>query len=247
MMNSLVRSGVGILGSAFALFMYGAPICTFRKVMVNKTSGEMSGLPYAIGLFNCLVYAWYGSPLISNGWDNALVLAINSIGLLLQCCFCTIYLLFALPKSKRIMGTMVVGVLLAFISLVTVSMWGLNAQKQMVVGSTGMVASIILYASPLSNIRTVVRTKSVECMSFNFSLFAFLGSVLWLVYGALSKDILIMAPNFLGMPLASIQMIIYWIYKRKLRLRVAVEEGKVEVVTVVELDKKLAMAKLPAV
>ncbi|XP_057829441.1 bidirectional sugar transporter SWEET3b-like [Cryptomeria japonica] len=159
------------------------------------------------------------------------------------------------------MGTMVVGVLMAFVSLVTVSMWGLNAQKKLVVGSTGMVASIILYGSPLSDIRTVVRTKSVECMSFYFSLFAFLGSVLWLVYGALSKDILIMAPNFFGIPLASVQMIIYCMYKRKKRLRVeaedgkvevviVVEEGKVEVVTVVELesveDKSLAMTKFPA-
>ncbi|GLJ30186.1 hypothetical protein SUGI_0597040 [Cryptomeria japonica] len=250
MMNSFIRSGVGFLGSAFALFMYGAPICTFRRVMLNKTSGEMSGLPYAVGLFNCLVYAWYGCPLISNGWDNALVLAINTIGLLLQCCFCTIYLLFALPKSKRRMGTMVVGVLMAFLSLVTVSMWGLNAQKKLVVGSTGMVASVILYGSPLSDIRTVVRTKSVECMSFYFSFFAFLGSVLWLVYGALSKDNLIMAPNFLGIPLASVQIIIYCMYKRKKRLRVAAEDGKVEVVTVIELesveDKSLAMTKIPA-
>ncbi|GLJ30189.1 hypothetical protein SUGI_0597110 [Cryptomeria japonica] len=126
MMNNFIRSGVGILGSAFSLFMYSAPICTFRSVMLNKTSGEMLGLTYAVGLFNYLVYAWYGSPLISNGWDNALVLTINTIGLLLQCCFCTIYLLFSLPKSK----------------------------KKLVVGSIGMVASVILYGSPLSDIVT---------------------------------------------------------------------------------------------
>ncbi|KAH9300957.1 hypothetical protein KI387_012540, partial [Taxus chinensis] len=236
MMNRFIRSGVGILGSAFALCMYGAPISTFRRVMLKKTTGDMSALPYAIGLLNCLVYTWYGSPLISNGWDNALVMAINAVGLLLECCFCTIYLFFAPPKSRRRMAMMFVGVLMIFTSIATVSIWGMNAHKKLIVGTAGMVASVILYGSPLSDIRVVVRTKSVECMSIYFSLFAFLGSVLWLMYGALSKDILIMAPNFLGIPLASIQMIVYCVYSRKKRLRIDVEDGKLEIVTIEQLE-----------
>ncbi|GLJ30359.1 hypothetical protein SUGI_0600690 [Cryptomeria japonica] len=204
----------------------------FRGVMRKKTTGEMSGLPYAIGLLNCLVYTWYASPLISNGWDNALVMAINAIGLLLQFCFCAIYLLFAPPKPKRIMGMILGGVLVVFASIASAaSMWGIGAaHKKVLVGTTGMVASVILYGSPLSDIRSVVKSKSVECMSFYFSMFAFLGSVLWLVYGALSRDILIMAPNFLGIPLASTEMIIYCVYSQKSRARV--EDVKLKVLTI---------------
>ncbi|GLJ30344.1 hypothetical protein SUGI_0600340 [Cryptomeria japonica] len=201
--------------------MYGAALSNFRRVVKKKTTGEMSGMPYAIGLFNCLIYTLYGSPLISNGWDNALVMGTNAIGFLLQFSFCTIYLLFAPPKSKRRMGFMGGGVLVLFASTAATSMWGVEAgKKKMLVGTTGMVASVILFGSPLSNIRVVYRTKSVECMSFYFSMFAFLGSVLWLVYGALSRDILIMVPNFFGIPLASVQMIIYCTYWRKTRVRV---------------------------
>lgn len=40
--------------------------------------------------------------------------------------------------------------------------------------------------------RMVFQTKSVEFMPFNLSLFAFLCSVFWLAYGALSKDIVVM-------------------------------------------------------
>ncbi|KAH9300959.1 hypothetical protein KI387_012542, partial [Taxus chinensis] len=184
--------------------------------MLKKTTGDMSALPYAIGLFNFLVYTWYGSPLISNGWDNALVMAINAVGLLLECCFCTIYLLFAPPKS-RVYNVYEIGFILQFIAFK----------------------------------RVVVRTKSVECMSFYFSLFAFLCSVLWLMYGALSKDILIMAPNFLGIPLASIQMIVYCVYNRKKRLRIDVEDGKLEIVSIAQLeileDKIAVIAKCPPV
>ncbi|GLJ30346.1 hypothetical protein SUGI_0600370 [Cryptomeria japonica] len=213
-MNAIIRCGAGILGSAFALLMYGAPISIFRRVIKKKTTEEMSGMPYAIGLFNCLIYILYGSPLISNGWENALVMGTNAIGFLLQFCFCTIYLLFAPPKSKRTMGFMVGGVLVVFASTAATSMWGVEtSHKKMLVGTTGMVATVILFGSPLSNI--VEGGNSVY-----FSIFSLLGSLLWLVYGALSRDILIMAPNFVGVPLASVQIIIYCTYSQMNRVQV---------------------------
>ncbi|XP_059070349.1 bidirectional sugar transporter SWEET3b-like [Cryptomeria japonica] len=217
-MNAFIRCGAG---SAFALLMYGAPISNFRRVVKKKTTGEMSGMSYAIGLFNCLIYTLYGSPLISNGWENALLMGTNALGFLLQFCFCTIYFIFAPPKSKRTMSFMVGGVLVVFASTAAISMWGVEAgHKKMLVGTTGMVATVILVGSPLSNIKVVIRSKSVDCMSIYFSIFSFLGCLLWLVYGALSRDILIMAPNFLGVPLASVQIIIYCTYSQMNRVKV---------------------------
>lgn len=49
--------------------------------------------------------------------------------------------------------------------------------------------------------------------SFYFSLFAFLGSLLWLAYGAISGDIIIMTPYFVGVPLALGQMVLHCIYR----------------------------------
>ena len=71
---------------------------TFMRIIEKRSTESFSGLPYAIALFNCLIYTLYGSPLISNGWDNVVVMVINGICLLLQCCFICIYLSFAPPK-----------------------------------------------------------------------------------------------------------------------------------------------------
>lgn len=232
MMNNLVRLGVGILGSAIALLMYGAPITTFKRVIQMRSTESFSGFPYAIALYNCLLYTWYGSPLISDGWDNIVVMVVNAIGLLLECCFVGIYLTFAPPKPKRKMVKMVVGVLVVFGTIAMTSFLALHNRnsKKVVVGTAGMVATVILYGSPLSVIRRVIQTKSVEFMpSFYFSFFAFLGSVLWMVYGALSKDMIIMAPNFLGVPLGLGQMVLYCVYRDKNNHRVENEkadEGK---------------------
>lgn len=73
---------------------------TFKKVIQMRSTESFSGFPYAIALYNCNLYTWYGSPLISNGWDNIVVMVVNAVGLLLECCFICIYLTFAPPKPK---------------------------------------------------------------------------------------------------------------------------------------------------
>lgn len=229
MMNYSVHLGVGILGTVFALIMYSTSITTFKRVIEKGTTESFSGFPYAIALLNCLIYTLYGSPLISNGWDNVVVMVVNGIGVLLELSFVCIYLTFAPPKSKRKMSMMVVGLLLLFGTIAISSFCVVHDHKhrKTLVGTAGMVATVILYASPLSVIGLVIHTKSVEFMpSFYFSLSAFLGCGLWMVYGALSRDILIMAPNFAGIPLGLGQMVLYCIYRQKRSPRV--EAAKVD-------------------
>lgn len=73
---------------------------TFKKVIQMRSTESFSGFPYAIALYNCILYTWYGSPLISNGWENIVVMVVNAVGFVLECCFICIYLTFAPPKPK---------------------------------------------------------------------------------------------------------------------------------------------------
>ncbi|GLJ36974.1 hypothetical protein SUGI_0748250 [Cryptomeria japonica] len=239
MVNNIIRTGFGVAGSVIALCMYAVPAVTFKRVIKKRTTEDFSGIPYLIALFNCLLYTYYGSPLISNGWDNLVVMIVNAVGLLLEFCFISIYLIFAPPKTKRTMVRMLIGVLTVAGTIAAVSLFALHdqQQKKFLVGTVGMVATVILYGSPLSVIRLVIKTKSVEFMPFNLSFFAFLSSTLWLAYGTLSKDIVIMAPNFIGLPLSLFQMILYCIYRHKKSVRI--EDGKLDAVEV-DLEKNKA-------
>ena len=170
-----------------------------------RSTESFSGFPYAIALYNCLLYTWYGSPLISDGWDNIVFIVVNAIGLLLECCFVCIYLTFAPPKAKvlshhiiahlqivaiqeslasnwhtfnpdqydlihwkhlavdkqlmlneyslqRKMTRMVMGVLLVFGTIAMASVFAVHDHnhKKVVVGTAGIVSTVILYGSPLS-------------------------------------------------------------------------------------------------
>lgn len=78
------------------------PSCrlTFRRVIRKRSTEEFSCVPYAVALLNCLLYTWYGLPVVSVKWENFPVVTINGLGILLEASFITTYLVFAPPKTK---------------------------------------------------------------------------------------------------------------------------------------------------
>uniref|UniRef100_A0A803R5X1 Uncharacterized protein n=1 Tax=Cannabis sativa TaxID=3483 RepID=A0A803R5X1_CANSA len=54
-----------------------------------------------------------------------------------------------------------------------------------------MIFSMIAYASPLSAMKTVYLTKSVEYMPFLLSLVFFFNGGIWTIYALLAKDLFV--------------------------------------------------------
>ncbi|KAK1576029.1 hypothetical protein Q3G72_010286 [Acer saccharum] len=82
-------------------------------------------------------------------------------------------------------------------------------------GTVTLVAAVMMYGSPLVAVIQVIRTKSVEFMPFHLSLFSFLSSFLWMIYGLLSHDWFIASANMASTPLSLLQLIIYFIYRKR--------------------------------
>lgn len=68
--------------------------------MKKKSTEEFSCVPYIVALMNCLLYTWYGLPIVSKGWENFPVVTINGLGILLELLFIFIYFWFASSKEK---------------------------------------------------------------------------------------------------------------------------------------------------
>ncbi|OEL38692.1 Bidirectional sugar transporter SWEET3b [Dichanthelium oligosanthes] len=226
MVPNTVHVAVGILGNAASMLLYAAPILTFRRVIKKGHVEEFSCVPYILALFNCLLYTWYGLPVVSSGWENMTVSTINGLGILLEIAFISIYR-FAL---QLVIPVLTLFGLTAFFSSFMVQT---HRMRKIFVGSVGLVASISMYSSPMfSNVfiavflkmdfselnlylqKQVIMTKSVEFMPFYLSLFSFLSSSLWMIYGLLGKDLFIASPNFIGVPMGILQLVLYCIYRR---------------------------------
>lgn len=69
-------------------------------IIRKKSTEEFSCVPYITALVNCLLYTWYGLPVVSCGWENFPVVTINGLGILLEFSFILIYFWFASPTRK---------------------------------------------------------------------------------------------------------------------------------------------------
>ncbi|KAG4184287.1 hypothetical protein ERO13_A09G163600v2 [Gossypium hirsutum] len=216
-MGDRLRLAVGIMGNASSLLLYAAPILTFTRVIRKRSTEEFSCIPYIVALSNCLLYTWYGLPVVSYKWENFPVITINGLGIILELSFIFIYLWFAPTRGKIKAGTITTMVMVIFTvtAIISAFVFHDHHHRKVFVGTIGLVASVAMYAAPLVVVKQVIMTKSVEFMPFYLSFFSFLASVLWLAYGLLSHDLLLASPNLVGLLLGILQLGLYCKYRKR--------------------------------
>ncbi|KAH9626621.1 hypothetical protein KSS87_015285 [Heliosperma pusillum] len=115
------------MGNGASMLLYGAPVLTFSTIVRKKSTQEFSCVPYIVALLNCLIYTWYGLPIVSCGWENFPLITTNGLGILLESSFIIIYLWFASTSGKKqVIETKSVKYMpfyLSFFSFLTSSIW----------------------------------------------------------------------------------------------------------------------------
>ncbi|XP_034674855.1 bidirectional sugar transporter SWEET1 [Vitis riparia] len=204
----------GIFGNATALFLFLAPLITFKRIIKSKSTEQFSGIPYVMTLLNCLLSAWYGLPFVSK--NNILVSTINGTGAAIEIIYVLTFIAYSIKKERAKILGLFIFVLSVFGVVVFVSLFALHGHSRtLFCGLAATIFSIIMYASPLSIMRMVIKTKSVEYMPFFLSLFVFLCGTSWFVFGLLGKDPFVAVPNGFGCGLGAMQLILYAIYCNK--------------------------------
>ncbi|XP_062154259.1 bidirectional sugar transporter SWEET3 isoform X1 [Alnus glutinosa] len=216
-MGERLRLAVGVIGNAASVLLYAAPILTFSRVIRKKSTEEFSCVPYIIALLNCLLYTWYGLPVVSHRWENLPLITTNGLGILLEFSFIFIYFWFASDGGKMKVAVSVTTVIIGFCTTAIISALAFHDHhhRKVFVGSVGLVVSVAMYGSPLVVVKQVILTKSVEFMPFYLSFFSFLGSSCWMTYGILSHDLFLAAPNLVGSPLGILQLMLYCKYRKR--------------------------------
>lgn len=80
------------------------------------------------------------------------------------------------------------------------------------IGLIGCVLSVMLSASPLAVIKTVIIEKSTASLPFGTSLALFLCGMSWTLYGLLLNNPILIVPNMLGAFLSGLQMCLFAYY-----------------------------------
>ncbi|KAK1582018.1 hypothetical protein Q3G72_011045 [Acer saccharum] len=184
---------------------------TFWHIVQRRSTEEFESFPYISKLLNAYFWVWYGvvKP------NSVLVATVNGFGAVLEIIFLIIFLLFASTPRMRAKTGILVGILDVVFPgvavLVTQLMFDRDVQIE-VSGFLSLCFSMVAYASPLSAMKTVVMTKSVEYMPFLLSFILFVNGAVWTVYAVLTKDLFIGIPNGSGFVLGTAQLVLYAIY-----------------------------------
>ncbi|XP_042434567.1 bidirectional sugar transporter SWEET14-like [Zingiber officinale] len=203
----------GILGNIISFMVFLAPIPTFYRIYRKKSTEGFHSVPYVVSLFSCMLWIYYAFVKT----DSLLLITINSFGLFIETTYITIYLIYA-PKKARVFCIQIFLLLdvLGFAGIVLLTQLLTSGSKRVVLlGWICVGFSVSVFAAPLSVIRVVIRTKSVEFMPFFLSFFLTLSAIAWFGYGLFTKDIYVQLPNVLGFLFGVAQMLLYVVYKKK--------------------------------
>ncbi|KAL3827868.1 hypothetical protein ACJIZ3_016670 [Penstemon smallii] len=217
----------GILGNIVSFLVYLAPVPTFYRICKRKSTEGFQSIPYAVALFSAMLYLYYAF-LKKN---VILLITINSVGCLFEVTYLVIYMIYATRESKAFTVKMLLlfNITLLGLIILCTELFIRGQTRVKTVGWICSAFSLIVFAAPLSIMRHVMRTKSVEFMPFSLSFFLTLCAVMWFFYGLLIKDYFIAAPNILGFAFGIIQMILYIVYKN--RAQISLPETKVRDIT----------------
>lgn len=201
----------GILGNLVSFMVYLAPIPTFYRIVKKKSTEGFHSIPYVIALYSATLMIYYAL----NKSDGTLLITINSFGIVIETIYISLFIAYA-PKKLRVSTIKLVVLLniVSYVMIVAVTYFFIQPAKRVqVLGGINLLLSFIVFVAPLSIIKKVVQTRSVEFMPFWLSFFLSLSAVMWFFYGLLSKDVYVAVPNILGFVFGIIQMVLYAIYK----------------------------------
>ncbi|KAJ8483703.1 hypothetical protein OPV22_016188 [Ensete ventricosum] len=213
---------IGVLGNIISFMVYLAPLPTFYRVYKRKSTEGFQSVPYVVALFSAML--WISYALLKT--DACLLITINSVGCAIETVYIVVYLAYAPKAAKIFTAKLVLLIIVAMFGLILLLTLLLSkgAKRVEILGWICVSFSVSVFVAPLSVIRLVIRTKSVEFMPFSLSFFLTLSAVVWFAYGLLIRDLFVALPNVLGFIFGILQMALYVAYKDRKKVSVVEQE-----------------------
>nr|CAD1823900.1 unnamed protein product [Ananas comosus var. bracteatus] len=167
-----VRYVVGIIGNVISFGLFLAPVPTFAKIWKRRAVEEFAPIPYLVALLNCMLWVFYGIPVVH---PHSILVTINGVGFILESLYLLTFSAFS-PNRLRLKVLRILSVELLFMGGVILGAHT-HEKRSLIVGVLCIIFGTCMYASPLFIMKLVSHTKSVK-----FSLVDFLNGICWTIY-----------------------------------------------------------------
>jgi len=179
-----------------------------------KATQQLSGMPYVCQ--NASSFFWLTYAFMNHITS---LLLINMFGAIMSAYY--MYLYYQITKNKR---GYLVRVLLGqalFISSIFLLRYQINVNQMELDtalkwwGFAATCITIINFGSPLSTLRTVLKTKDSESIPLHLTLANLCGALTWTLYGILRFDRFIVLPNCIGSMLSILNVTVKYVYRQE--------------------------------
>ncbi|XP_012994801.2 sugar transporter SWEET1 [Esox lucius] len=189
----------------FTVGMFSTGLTDLKKMRASKSAENVQFLPFLTTCLNNMGWLYYG--LLKS--DGTLVL-VNVIGACLQLLYIFFYCHYIKDKRRVTSQALLAGGVLCggwlYFSV-------LLPQGESQLAQLGLACSLFtvsMYLSPLADLMEIVRSGSVERLSFSLTVATFLTSTSWTLYGLQLQDFYIMIPNTPGIVTSLIRFFLFW-------------------------------------
>lgn len=189
--------------TTIGLFLSGMTIC--YEIFKKKNVGDISHIPFLCAAINTYLNFIYGYLI-----ENDKVMIVNIIGLVLEVAYMIVYVFFYQNKAflfKQLTASLfaLIGIHVFVFKIEEESLFATN-----VMGYFASIASVVMFASPLANLKLVMLNKNTESLSFPLCMSTLACSSLWAFYALIIGDYFIFTPNILGALLGAIQVSLFY-------------------------------------
>ena len=208
MAGDLVGDIFGYIGSLISTYFFLAPVVPILKLIKGESSvKDTPGILLICSLLNCILWAIYG--LLK---DRFLQYAPNGLGGSITLIWITIYLVYLGDKKIHFALLFNCGLITCTIGLCLLFYYAIDAE---LTGKIVLIFNVLMYAAPGEKMYTVCKTGNYKLIPIWSTIGAAACSGCWLIYGLYVGDIYVIIPNALGVICSIIQLIVYYIYKKK--------------------------------
>ena len=202
------------------------PLQTARKIRRDQNVGALSPLPFACIVANCSVWVLYG--VIGRDWVP--MVASNAVGVASGAYCLGVFIRFAKPPAKTFatqLRLLVVGFAVFVALQARLAAWrgapkrthhsspyplDVDGETRDALGLLGVGACVVMFASPLSTLATVWRTRSTASLVPAVTVASAACSVLWALYGFLEGDAYVYGPNVAGVVCSAAQGLLFLLF-----------------------------------
>ena len=196
------------VGGLAGLLLSATPLRSVREVeRIGKGLGTFNPLPACVFLVNCFLWLAYGAAI-----KDPFVYLANAPAVLVSLHIILRTYPFANTPTRRQMErvlalgmalVLAVGVLYVFLA---------PALAMQINGALASLVNVLLYASPLSSLGRVLRTKDASSILLPWTFTALGCSVTWAVYGLATMQIPVVVPHAFGFVLNVIQLVLRLVF-----------------------------------